>query len=542
MVDVNRNGRIDIVDYGLRTNPGTYSRAGLSDSKLSVDQSNNLYITYSACVEGSAPTYNRNTTRDIYVVASYNGGLNWTNPINIAGRLAITNCFTSDDGSSGSGSYEEAFPSVIKRIGSDEKLHLTFSSGSEAGFGYRLFSSTGILAPYMISYKAINIRDIEGSFLKANLPTQVCAGATIPITVSAPTNRVCIYGPLTSSTVFRAELDTTGKSTFNQSIILGTFTGNPNGGTISARFPNNWSGSGYIRIVANNEDLTANPIRYQSTTGEYAVYVSSGSPAVSPTNIIVKSGGVAVVPNANICSGKCLRIQVDSSVNANLFDWTLSPTSAGTIQPAGDPYFGPTRSAVILNTNYQGPLTISVRARNACGSSAQAAFTVNVVGGTAQYQSTGVMTTNLVGGQWLYATALTGSFAPLSPPQLSSTFDLRASGQPNGYYRYDDGSCPSNILYYSTTVGLSTEAASIAFQVYPNPATVAFWIEAALKDGPAEVVIYNGVGQVMHQGNLAPVEGQSSVLDVKTTGFQQGVYWVRISGGQFKAVRQVVVR
>ncbi len=541
ILDVDHNGSIDIPDYGQVGDPGFYRQAGLSFSNLSVDQYNNLYITYSACVEGTQNASNTNVTRDLYVMSSYNGGISWTNPINVAGRLSIDNCFTSDDGSSGWSCHEEAFPSVVKRIGADDKLHIAFYSSHYVGFGSRYSPIFG--GYYMISYKAISTHDIEGSFLKANLPTQVCAGATIPITVSAPTNRVCIYGPLTATSVFRAELDTTGFGAFRNPILLGTFTGNAAGGTITARFPANMQVNGHIRVVVNNADSNANPMKYQSTTGEFPINVGMASPSGALTNLSLLVDSRIIPQNGQVCSGCNLRATNDGTPNNDNQTWTISPSTAGTIQPNGDPYFGPARTTIVLNPNYQGPMTISVTANNDCGTGPAASMVVNVVGGTAQYQSTGVMTTNLVGGQWLYASSIRSPFVPLSPPQLSNTFDLRASGQANGYYRYDDGTCQSNILYYSPTLGLSTtEASTIAFQIYPNPATDAFRIEAALKDGPAEVVIYNGVGQVVHQGKLQGGEGQSVSQEINTARLTRGVYLVRVGSGKAIGVQRLVLR
>jgi hypothetical protein len=543
ILDLDHNGMLDIPDYGQSGAPGSYLHAGLSFSKLSVDQYNNLYITYSACVEGTAPNYNQNTTRDLYVMASYDGGTKWTNPINIAGRLSILNCRSDDDGSTGAGLYEEAFPSVVKRIGADDKLHMSFYSSDYAGFHPAANLSTRNMREYLVSYKAISTSDIEGSFLKANLPTQVCAGATIPITVSAPTNRVCIYGPLTATSVFRAELDTTGFGAFRNPILLGTFTGNAAGGTITARFPANMQVNGHIRVVVNNADSNANPMKYQSTTGEFPINVGMASPSGALTNLSLLVDSRVIPQNGQVCSGCNLRATNDGTPNNDNQTWTISPSTAGTIQPNGDPYFGPARTTIVLNPNYQGPMTISVAANNDCGTGPAASMVVNVVGGTAQYQSTGVMTTNLVGGQWLYASSIRSPFAPVSPPQLSNTFDLRASGQANGYYRYDDGTCQSNILYYSPTLGLSTrEASTIAFQIYPNPATDAFRIEAALKDGPAEVVIYNGVGQVVHQSKLQGGERQPFSQEINTARLTRGVYLVRVGSGKAIGVQRLVLR
>ena len=542
ILDLNHDGMIDTPDYGQAGAPGTYFHAGLSFSNMSVDQYNNLYITYSGCVEGTQNTSNSEVTRDLYVMASYDGGVRWTNPINIAGRLSIRNCRSDDDGSTGAGIYEEAFPSVVKRIGADDKLHIAFYSSHYAGFHPAANLSTRNMREYLVSYKAISTHDIEGSFLKANLPTQVCAGATIPITVSAPTNRVCIYGPLTATSVFRAELDTTGFGVFRNPILLGTYVGNAAGGMINARFPANMQVNGHIRVVVNNADSNAIPMKYQSTTGEFPINVGNASPSGSLTNLSILVDSRAIPQNGQVCIGGTLLATNDGTPNNDNQTWTISPSTAGTIQSNGDPYFGPARTTIALNPNYQGPMTISVAANNACGTGPAASMVVNVVGGTAQYQSTGVLTTNLVGGQWLYASSIRSPFAPLSPPQLSSTFDLRASGQANGYYRYDDGTCQSNILYYSTTVGLSTEAASIAFQVYPNPATDAFRIEAALQDGPAEVVIYNGVGQVVHHGKLLGGEGQTATQEINTAGLSRGVYLVRVVSGNAIGVQRLVLR
>ncbi len=549
IVDINRDGTIDIPAYSATNGAGPYPQAGISMSTIATDANNNLYITYSGCVEGTQATSNPNVTRDVYIMASYNGGTTWTNPINVAGRLVINNCFTADDGSSGSGLYEEAYPITNRRIGADGKLHMQFVSDDLAGLARGGTNSIAAINGWtnwrgnLISYKGISINDIEGSYLKATFPAQVCAGASLAMPVASPVNRLCIYGPVDASSVFRAELDTTGNSAFANPVLLGTFTGSAAGGTITANFPAGWQGNGHIRIVINNADPNANPQLYQSTTGEYPITVTIGAPT-SPTNLTnITSSGGNVTAGGAVCGINSVNFNVNSVANANLYEWSLTPAAAGSIQINGDPSIGGTTSLASFNSSYTGPVTVGVKAINGCGTSTETTFGFNVGGGSVSFDpnNANTLVSTVGGGQWEFSGSIIGPFQPLSPAVTQTSLSLTSPVQADGFYRYNNGTCPSNVVSY-VLVGLSNAQLANAISIYPNPARESFQVAATALDGRANITVFNGVGQLVKEASLDLAGSISGNTTISTDGMGKGIYFVRVSTGKASTIKRVVIQ
>ncbi len=94
----------------------------------SVDANGNIYVVYTAEVEGTyGPSGDMNDEeirkRDIYLVWSNDGGHSWSKEINICAEIAF-----QQEGIYGSGHLDESFPDVPQRVGSDQKLHILWNS------------------------------------------------------------------------------------------------------------------------------------------------------------------------------------------------------------------------------------------------------------------------------------------------------------------------------------------------------------------------------------------------------------------------------
>lgn len=553
LVDVNKDGNLTIPGSTSAAAPGLYPVCGLSMSNLTVGPNNELFITYSALVEGTELSSNSRITRDVYVMASYDNGRSWTNPINVAGRLAVVNGFTFDDGSTGSGLYEETWTHAVKRIGTDGKLHILFMSDDIAG---QAESSTGNFSwaagwetwrNNAINHYAIPIENISNSILRTAVPfpTQVCAGSTGVINVIAPANQFSIYGPITANSVFIAELDTTNTGAFaaNGTVVLGTFTGSATGGAINVTYPAGFTGLAKIRVRINNGDPSALPAVYESSTGAYDITITTGVPANTGavTNRLASGGSIAA--GGTICANVSAMFNVPTVGNANLYEWSVNPPAAGSIQINGDGSLGGNFALATFNASATGPVTVSVKAINGCGESAvPSTFSFNLGGGTATIDNAArTITASSTGGAWETSGAITGPFVPLASPVTSSVLDLNANPAntpEDQFYRYTVGGCATNIVFFRALSLSNTKLAGLV-NVYPNPATNHFnvTVKGAL-NGATNVAVFNAMGQLVKGESFDAANGGTLM---NTAGMSKGIYFVRISNGGATTTKRLVV-
>lgn len=106
---------------------GYYNGGAAGHTNISLDQNGGLIILWSQVAEMTSailPQY----YRDLYAIRSTNNGGLWGPVLNVASKEV------SDDGfSGGTISEEDVFPSAIRRIGADNKLHFIFQTDLEPG-------------------------------------------------------------------------------------------------------------------------------------------------------------------------------------------------------------------------------------------------------------------------------------------------------------------------------------------------------------------------------------------------------------------------
>ncbi len=133
-----------------------YPTGRVSMPTASVDDQGNLYVVYSADVEGTH--YNGNSPQDIdavcmkdlYMVWSNDGGITWSKEINVADEIAGYN-----DGSGGTAIEEEVFPDSPQKIGSDQILHVTWNMDYKAGSD--VIEGNGEYSQQFITYYGIDL-------------------------------------------------------------------------------------------------------------------------------------------------------------------------------------------------------------------------------------------------------------------------------------------------------------------------------------------------------------------------------------------------
>ncbi len=106
---------------------GTYNGGLAGHSNIALDQDSGIFIVWSQVAETSEDLLPDNY-RDLFLMYSFDAGQTWNGPLNIA-SLELP-----DDGfSGGTLAEEEVFPSTIKRVGNDDKLHMIFQSDAQVG-------------------------------------------------------------------------------------------------------------------------------------------------------------------------------------------------------------------------------------------------------------------------------------------------------------------------------------------------------------------------------------------------------------------------
>lgn len=550
-VDIDRNRTITFPGTQDPKRPGSYPVAGVSYPNLAVDADNNVYCVYSAVVEGTEQLANPRVTRDIYVAASFDRGATWTNPINVAGRLAVVpggGCFTYDDGTTGSGAYEDAYPNAIKRIGSDGIIHTMYMSDERAGMaetattlcalaGYPVTTPACMQPNGMYYTNAITVSKIKAQFASAAFPTTACAGATLTIPFKVPSTTMCTMDAITPATVWTVQLDTAQSGQlFANPLSIGTYTGNTDGNitvTLPALNPGQNKFS-QIRVVANNGNPGAIPPLYQATTGEYAIDINNGTPPALTIGYARTAGGQVITANANLCNSTSAQFRTGLNALVTEYVYTITPAEAGSIFRNTDDL---NAANVTFNSTYAGPVTVTVKGRNGCGDGPETSLTFNLGGAVVTRPDNNTATTTATGGQWEYSTVPNGGFASLVPPVTGATLNL--AGRDAGFYRYFAG-CPSNVIAYNP-LSVSRNVAS-NLNVYPNPARDFFFIEMAHEgvNGTANIEVYNHVGQVV-KNSTVELLGEATTTRVDVPGLNKGVYFVRITSGDRSNTKRVVI-
>ncbi|MCU0435264.1 MAG: T9SS type A sorting domain-containing protein [Bacteroidia bacterium] len=112
-LDLDNNGQLDIpVDFG------TYQKSLSSFPSACIDNSGTIYLAYSALVENSAEVVTGFSVRNIYLMATTDGGANWTQPYNISPDSTL----------------EKVYPNLARSV-VNGRLNLVYQRDEVAGHG-----------------------------------------------------------------------------------------------------------------------------------------------------------------------------------------------------------------------------------------------------------------------------------------------------------------------------------------------------------------------------------------------------------------------
>lgn len=536
-VDTDRSGAVAFPASTSASNPGDYMQSAMSQSVITVDQQGRIYVVYSALVEGTESCCNPKTTRDIYVVASSDGGANWTNPLNVAALAG------ADDGvSGGAGAYEDVFPVINRTIGADDSLHIFWMTDDISGL-----QSNGVFAP---GYTQANWRmnaiynyNMHTNVIWArqagiSLPEAACAGSSFNISLYIP-NGISI--PATTN--WTVQLDTSGKGWFtpfvgannniaNTIFTLGTLsaTGAPGMYAITCNIP---AGVGVgvhkVRVLSNFQDpfdITGGQVFYQ--TGNYDLAVTGSvpgavtAPTTNPANL------------TNVCPGDQIFFTSGTNNLATDYEWTLSNPGIGTIIATDN------SALVSFGRNFgPQPVTVSVTPKNGCGSGPVASTTVNyspifltLTGNVLKAPAGGTNHRWTLNGVSLPSSNGIDSIVVSTLPSAQGTYCLTAVGL----------SC-SGCLNVAIAQGLKEANLLTNLNIFPNPAQGSFAVEVKEWQGDfnrASVTVLNALGQIVAVKDLQSA-GSIAEARFSTDGMAKGIYMVRVTSGAQSVTRRLVV-
>lgn len=577
-VDLNRNGAVRLLPSSDPAGYGNTEQGYVSYGNLSVDANNHLYLTYSSVVEGSEQGFGSSKqTRDIYVAYSTNGGAKWSNPLNVAPLLL------RDDISGGGASTDDVYPYAIKRIGSDNTLHMIWQSDAISGLATNSANNIGAGAYSLtaatdngnnwrinnILYAGIPVANIKGQFIEADLPSELCVGQSFAVNYTAPEfgypegNQFYVQIDRQDSTEIPA-FDVTTFGDTNGLQNAGFVTSTQRTGTIYCQVPYGFRPGRYrirVRSSITNYDIDLldrypDGVNYPRPTAQISseqwVNVEATSPDFNGTPSLARINASA---NA-VCPGTSLtfRYPTNQIRQATSVTYALVPDTAGTLL---------TESAlneniidfddlatVILNPNFRGHFYVIARTSNGCGTSEwlrsdsvlvagpsisfnPANFQLTVQGGTAPFS-------------WFYNPDNDPTDNSLAPTTANIAVDPDQRGL---YEAFDANGCRSTFLYtgndqlpVGTVITSTKPGITLASRlvVYPNPAKSTAFVALKDADKAAQVQVLNSIGQVVVMTETSAADfGQ--VAQINTGVLAKGVYLVRVISEGKMAVRKLAV-
>ncbi|MES2387619.1 MAG: T9SS type A sorting domain-containing protein [Bacteroidota bacterium] len=506
-VDVDYNGQVDL-DRTTDNEPGSLPHGGIGYPTVCVDPDNNIYVLYTSVVEGTHDADNH-PLRDNYLVVSRDNGTTWSPPLNVAKVFGAY-----DDGSTGSGSLEEAWPVALRNI-TDGKFRMT--SLVDAKSGANLDFTGGVYTAETwgdngVAYFDFNTVDALNAYISANFPAGLCGGTAQSVSFVAPTTI-----PAGSSLV--VQLDTSAEHAFNPAnaadwLTLGTYTTTGTSGSIAYTLPAVTTPvTGRIRVFFAGTD---NPI----ISREYEVLITGGRPG--PTSNPTASPSVTCFNNNNAAT-----FTAEESSNSSEFVWTLTPSTAGRLSPNG------TSATVFWNSRFTGGATISVYGVNGCGVSGEPrSYSFSVLNGVDEMNGSyddvagEVSIADLAGPFVWYVNGVE------DPSQTGDVFTvpfdiINEGGQVCG------GLAANPVCKFcADIVGGTAKTVRSKASLYPNPATSSFSVlteNMTATSGRAE--LFNAVGQKVMDRNLT-----FNTEKISTVGMAKGFYNVRITTADRKVI------
>jgi hypothetical protein len=577
-VDVDRDGIVELLSATAAGGVGAFPQSACSHVNISVDTDNHLYLTYSAGVENTQTNFGVDRqTRDIYVAYSVNSGYSWSNPLNLAPLTLAPQGAQGrqfyDDGSSGSATTDEFYPSAVKRIDDDKKLYISWLSDSKPGLVQGGTSGTAFGEPAYdptvaanrtnwnlnnVMFYAYSTDLIKKQFIGATFPKEVCAGNNFVVPITLPRD----YDA--ASNIFEIQLqryDTAGTPNFRTGrfpVISGGFVRGATASQVVGYLPFDIAPGTYrARIIASSARNFSAELVDRYPDGIY--YPRPDAVISSEVNIDVNGGAPVAAPAIDLISGTSLCIGGTATAvmsgallnDANEIDFVLSNDTAGMLFQRG------TSVNFIANKNFSGTVRIQARTRNACGYSPWVESAEITVGGPRLRFNATNLTLEVTGGgtggtyEWYLNPDDNDLDDVIDVPPTATTitidrdsiglYEVRRNGCTARFVFADGESLPAGSPILSTNPAGAIELPlSQIVSLFPNPSKGSSKVVLEGFETVAKVNVFNQVGQQVITTETT-FNGLSQEATLNTRNLAKGMYVVRITSNNQTIAKKLIV-
>jgi uncharacterized delta-60 repeat protein len=275
-----------------------------------------------------------------------------------------------------------------------------------------------------------------------------------------------------------------------------------------------------VTLTAN--DTTGGIIAYQwsngdttqsttvTTAGTYSVTITNGNTCQSQsqqTIIVYNLPTVATLNDTGLCASGQLVLCATGGVS---YAW--SPAFGLSDTTIACPTAGPTQS-----TTY---IVVGTDANGCINSDTVNVFLLPSPPVPVISQNVAVLTSSAAAGyQWYFN----------NQPIVGETNQTFTPTQNGTYYVviFDSNGCSSfSSTFVMNDVGIFEINATLELNVFPNPNNGQFYITFNQNLQPATLLVYDGIGQLVHSENLAKAEQTTKVLDLGNV--PAGIYFVQV--------------
>lgn len=290
-----------------------------------------------------------------------------------------------------------------------------------------------------------------------------------------------------------------------------------------------------------------NPVVTPDETTIYFVEVDDGESTVdgSVTVVVMTEPGQPDTPEGaiDLCWGTFQTVySTNGSIGVDEYDWTIEPSTAGTIESNG------LTATVTWDEAFTGEAMISVAGMNDCGTGPESdALTVNMhelptvdLGPDVEVCANEIVTLDAgnPGATYLWSTG-----------ETTQTIQVDSTGVGLGSIEVsvevtDDNSCTSSdaiTIQFNDCTGISEIADQWSVDVFPNPSDGMFSLEInSLSTAPVSITIYNTFGKEIYKEANVSVNNANYNLDLNNQ--PDGIYLLNIKGDGINMIKKVVIQ
>ncbi len=542
---------------GMGAGTSSYFSSSTTMPSAATDDNGNIYVTYSADVEGTYTDQSDINTavpfKDIYMVWSNDGGITWSKELNLASDID-----GYDDGSGGSGIEEDVFPSVSHEIGTDNILHIAWNMDYKPGSDVRL--DNGEFSQQYQTYYGVDVTSLvmDAGVVVTSSPNTM--GMVSDTTMNSgliyetdiPDGFYATLSPATSfwipDTTFCLECDSSTIASIDSMWCIGCGAGGIDTLTgLDTSYTDTISS-----INAMGTDLNADGDSLFSigtdNSGVYTFTAVYGNACPDPTTTftLTSIGGTveASVTNMDtiwICEGESAMLSGIGSGGSGTYSYLWNNAGADTTSSIT---VSPTTSTTYIFSVTDGTTGMdSVRVVvNALPAGIDAGVDVNLeidCDNNSPFATLGPAVSNAgLSYSWTPQVGMTADDAliynPTVLPKTTTVYTLTATDNATSCVATDN--ITVNVSGICVEIGIN-EQLNFEINTYPNPANDVVMVEVT--DAMINsVTVYNNLGAIVeHQ----IVKKGNSNHSINVSNYTAGIYYVYVETNKGQTTKQITV-